>query len=123
MWQSSELLGKTKVFGEARYMIDHRETTMPLSHQISSPREPGQYEGRKADCTAALRPLVANIATAEPEALVAALNGNMNSLEKDTALALVIKAAKSAGWGSEEIGPAVMRLAREYEGAKGAIFD
>lgn len=122
MVRSSELLGRTKVFRKIS-IIDHRETTMSLSHQISSPREPDQYEGREADCTAALRPLVADIATAEPEALVAALNGNMDSLEKDTALAFVIEAAKSAGWDSEEVGPAVMRLAREYEGAKGAIFD
>lgn len=96
---------------------------MSLPHKISPPRQPGKYEGRAADCTAALRPLVADIATAEPEALISALNGKINSLEMDTALDSVIEAAKSAGWGSEEIGNAVMRLAREYEGAKGAIFD
>ncbi|MGF6178511.1 hypothetical protein ABIE33_006831 [Ensifer sp. 4252] len=91
---------------------------MTLTHQISAPRREGPYEGREADCVAAMRPGVAEFFTTQPDELASALQGEIREH-----LAPLARRAEAAGWGVEEVRTALSRLAREYEGAKGAIFD
>ncbi|WEX74269.1 hypothetical protein PYH37_001663 [Sinorhizobium numidicum] len=91
---------------------------MEHSHAISGPRQASDYPGRQADCVAALRPAVADLATTSQESIVAAIGGELT----DDLLALAHRAEK-AGWTFEEASAAIETLAREYEGAKGTVFD
>ncbi|MBP2234683.1 aspartokinase [Sinorhizobium kostiense] len=91
---------------------------MAETHAISRPRALSDYPGREADCVAALRPAVAELAETSQDSIVAAMGGEMT----DDLLALARKAEK-AGWRFEEASDAIEKLAREYEGAKGTIFD
>lgn len=91
---------------------------MVETHAISRPRALSDYPGREADCVAALRPAVAELAETSQDSIVAAMGGEMT----DDLLALAREAEK-AGWRFEEASVAIEKLAREYEGAKGTIFD
>lgn len=91
---------------------------MTLEHQISAPRREGFYEGREIDCVAAMRPVMAELSTIAPDALVSAQNGQISNH-----LTPIVREAEAVGWSVDEVRNAVARLAREYEGAKGVIFD
>lgn len=91
---------------------------MKESHAIAAPRQPSDYPGRETDCLAALRPAVADLAETTQDGVVAAMSGEFTQ----EWLALARKAEK-AGWGRDEASAAIERLAREYEGAKGTLFD
>lgn len=91
---------------------------MEKSHAISQPRHSTDYPGRQADCLAALRPAVADLAATSQDSVVAAMGGELT----DALLALAHR-AEEAGWKPDEVSAAIEKLAREYEGAKGTIFD
>ncbi|AUX78021.1 MULTISPECIES: hypothetical protein [Sinorhizobium] len=91
---------------------------MADSHAISRPQRDADYPGRQADCVAALRPAVADLAAKSQDSIVAAIGGEMTD-----DLAALAHQAEAAGWSYKEASSAIETLAREYEGAKGAIFD
>lgn len=91
---------------------------MEDSQAISRPRQPSDYPGRQTDCIAALRPAVSDLAATSQDSIVAAIGGEMT----DELLALAHR-AEEAGWTLDEASAAIEALAREYEGAKGTIFD
>ncbi|MDX0764792.1 hypothetical protein GOD36_21375 [Sinorhizobium medicae] len=91
---------------------------MEESQAISRPQRPSDYSGRQMDCVAALRPAVSDVAATSQESIVAAMSGELT----DELLALA-KRAERAGWTFDEASAAIQELAREYEGAKGTIFD
>ncbi|PDT51755.1 MULTISPECIES: hypothetical protein [Sinorhizobium] len=91
---------------------------MADSHAISRPQREADYPGRQADCVAALRPAVADLAAKSQDSIVAAIGGEMTD-----DLAALAHQAEAAGWSYKEASSAIETLAREYEGAKGAIFD
>ena len=91
---------------------------MAESHAISRPQRDTDYPGRQADCMAALRPAVSDLAATSQDSIVAAIGGEMTG-----DLVTLARKAEAAGWSFEEAAAAIESLAREYEGAKGAIFD
>ncbi|MCZ4091305.1 hypothetical protein [Sinorhizobium psoraleae] len=91
---------------------------MEETQAISRPQQSSDYPGRQTDCVAALRPAVSELATTSQDSIVAAIGGEMT----DELLALAHR-AEEAGWTFEEASAAIETLAREYEGAKGTIFD
>ncbi|MCG5481760.1 hypothetical protein [Sinorhizobium alkalisoli] len=91
---------------------------MVESHTISAPRHTSGYPGRQADCLAALRPAVADLAASSQDSVVAAMGGEMTG-----ELLTLAHEAQGAGWSFDEAREAIEKLAREYEGAKGTIFD
>ena len=91
---------------------------MTPQHAIASPKSAADYPGRDADCLAALRPSVADLSTTSGEPLATVLDG-----EIPEAFAKLVRRAEQVGWTKEEAEAAVRHLARELEGAKGAIFD
>lgn len=91
---------------------------MVESHAISAPRHASDYSGRQADCIAALRPAVADLAAKSQDSIVAAMGGDMTG-----DLLTLAHEAEGVGWGFDEARDAIEKLAREYEGAKGTIFD
>ena len=50
---------------------------MKESHAISRPQRDSDYPGRQADCLAALRPAVADLAETSQDSVVAALGGDV----------------------------------------------
>jgi hypothetical protein len=91
---------------------------MEESQAIPRPQRASDYSGRRMDCIAALRPAVSDLAATSQESIVAAMGGELT----DDLLALAHR-AEAAGWTFEEASAAIEELAREYEGAKGTIFD
>ncbi len=91
---------------------------MEESHAISRPQRDSDYPGRQADCIAALRPAVSDLAATSQDSIVAAIGGEMTG-----ELVALAHKAEEAGWRFEEASAAIETVAREYEGAKGAIFD
>ncbi|MCA1439550.1 hypothetical protein I6F07_04795 [Ensifer sp. IC4062] len=91
---------------------------MEDSQAIPRPRQTSDYPGRQTDCVAALRPAVSDMAATSQDSIVAAIGGEMT----DELLALAHR-AEEAGWTFDEASAAIETLAREYEGAKGTIFD
>ncbi|WP_026614541.1 hypothetical protein [Ensifer aridi] len=91
---------------------------MEDSHAISPPQQSSDYPGRQADCMAALRPAVSDMAATSQDSIVAAMGGEMTDELRDLA-----HKAEDAGWTFEEASAAIEALAREYEGAKATIFD
>jgi hypothetical protein len=91
---------------------------MAESQAISRPERDSDYPGRQADCIAALRPAVADLAATSQDSIVAAIGGEMTG-----DLVALAHDAEGAGWSFKEASAAIETLAREYEGAKGAIFD
>ncbi|MCA1369624.1 hypothetical protein I6F15_19735 [Bradyrhizobium sp. BRP14] len=91
---------------------------MEDSHAISPPQQPTEYAGRQADCIAALRPAVSDMAATSQDSIVAAMGGEMTDELRDLA-----HKAEDAGWTFKEASAAIEALAREYEGAKATIFD
>lgn len=91
---------------------------MVESHAISAPRHASDYSCRQADCIAALRPAVADLAAKSQDSIVAAMGGGMTG-----DLLTLAHESEGVGWGFDEARDAIEKLAREYEGAKGTIFD
>lgn len=91
---------------------------MQHQHAIEPPRQTGNYPGRDADCIAALRPSVADLAVTSPEDLSTAMAGNMSG-----GFAELAGRAEQAGWQQGEAEAAIRQLAREQEGARGTLFD
>jgi hypothetical protein len=91
---------------------------MEPQHRIEPPQHEARYPGRDADCVAALRPSVAELAVTYPEGLTAAMAG-----ETSRDFAALVQRAVKVGWRPEEAEAAVRRLAREQEGARGTLFD
>ena len=91
---------------------------MPTAHHIAKPRKSGSYPGRESDCAAALRPAMSELAITQPKAVVAALGGTLEG-----GILELANAAVEAEWNYDEAVAAITRLARECEGAKGALFD
>ena len=91
---------------------------MQLTHSIPGPAGREAYGGRELDCVNALRPAVAELAERNKEILAGAMAGEMSE-----ELEALIAAGEAAGWSRQEAEAAIVRLAREYEGAQGAIFD
>lgn len=94
------------------------ERKMEDSHAISPPQQASNYPGRQADCIAALRPAVSDMAATSQDSIVAAMGGEMTDELRDLA-----HKAEDAGWTFKEASAAIEALAREYEGAKATIFD
>ncbi|HEV7249895.1 MAG TPA: hypothetical protein VGN93_23200 [Shinella sp.] len=90
---------------------------MQPQHKISSPRQAGDYAGRDSDCLASLRPSVADL-VGSGEILATIIAGGMTGTVAD-----LVRRAERAGWTQREAETAIRSLAREFEGAKGAIFD
>ncbi|ASY58347.1 hypothetical protein SS05631_c34330 [Sinorhizobium sp. CCBAU 05631] len=61
---------------------------------------------------------MADLAAKSQDSIVAAIGGEMTD-----DLAALAHQAEAAGWSYKEASSAIETLAREYEGAKGAIFD
>jgi hypothetical protein len=97
---------------------DNAGERMVETHAIPGPLHAFDYPGRQVDCVAALRSAVADLASTSQDSIVAAMGGEIT----DELLALAHK-AEEAGWSFDEACDAIERLAREYEGAKGTIFD
>ena len=91
---------------------------MDEAQAISPPRGGSDYPGREADCIAALRPAVSDLAATSQESIVAAMGGELTG-----ELLELAHRAEDAGWAADEASAAIEVLAREYEGAKGTIFD
>ena len=91
---------------------------MQPQHAISSPQQAGDYPERDMDCLAALRPSVADLATTSADTVSAVMAGDLPE-----PFAEVARRAEQAGWRRAEAEAAIRHLAREYEGAKGTIFD
>jgi hypothetical protein len=91
---------------------------MEARHAISSPERADDYPGRGADCMAALRPSVAELAVTSGDALSTVIKGEMPDSYAD-----LVRRAGEAGWNEDEARDAVRALARELEGVKGAVFD
>lgn len=91
---------------------------MDEAQAISPPRRGSDYPGREADCIAALRPAVSDLAATSQESIVAAMGGELTG-----ELLELAHRAEDAGWAADEASAAIEVLAREYEGAKGTIFD
>jgi hypothetical protein len=91
---------------------------MQPQHAIEPPRRAGGYPGRDADCLAALRPSVTDLAIASTDALCAVMAGGMPG-----DFAELARRAEGAGWQRGEAEAAIRHLAREQEGARGTIFD
>ncbi|MQW88307.1 hypothetical protein [Sinorhizobium saheli] len=91
---------------------------MDEAQAISQPRGASDYPGREADCIAALRPAVSELAATSQESIVAAMGGELTG-----ELLELAHRAEEAGWTADEASAAIEVLAREYEGAKGTIFD
>ena len=91
---------------------------MQSQHAIEPPRHAAEYSGRDADCLAALRPLVADLAVTSPDGLPAAMAGDMSGDFVE-----LVRRAEDVGWRREETEAAIRQLAREQEGARGALFD
>lgn len=89
-----------------------------VAHALASPPRSGDYPGRAQDCLAALRPLVADIATNAPASAVTGAGGDPGSV-----IDAIVRRAVEAGWREEEARKAAATLAREYEGARGVAFD
>jgi hypothetical protein len=84
---------------------------MPHQHAIEPPKD-------SADCVAALRPAVADLAIAAPEDLTA----TMTTGPAGDFTELLAQAGRS-GWRADEADAAIRQLAREQEGARGTLFD
>lgn len=91
---------------------------MQLTHSIPGPAKPDAYQGRDLDCVNALRPVIAELAERKGEVLMGAMAGEISGEMED-----VLAAAEASGWSRDEAEAAIARLAREYEGALGTIFD
>ena len=91
---------------------------MQHQHAIEPPRQAADYSGRDADGIAALRPSVADLAVAFPEALSAAMRGNLCGEFAD-----LVRRAEAAGWRRDEAEVAIRQLAREQQGARGTFLD
>ncbi len=91
---------------------------MQPQHAIEPPRSAGGYPGRDVDCIAALRPSVADLATAPDEALPAIFAGG-----SPPEFVELVRRAEEAGWEPAEADAAIRQLVREQEGARGTIFD
>lgn len=101
-----------------RTIVSHGEKKMEESQAISRPQRPSEYPGREMDCIAALRPAVSDLAATSQDSIVAAMSGELTE-----ELLELAHRAEAAGWTFEEASAAIEALAREYEGAKGTIFD
>ncbi|WLS10985.1 hypothetical protein Q9314_19320 (plasmid) [Shinella sumterensis] len=91
---------------------------MPHQHAIEPPKESADYPGRSADCVAALRPAVADLAIAAPEDLTTTMTTGPAG-----DFAELVAGAERAGWRADEAQDAIRQLAREQEGARGTLFD
>jgi len=91
---------------------------MQQTHLISSPGRQGAYPERDMDCAIALRPALSELAEQQQDLVAAAIGGNFT-----TELVGLIEQARAAGWSPDEAKVAIVQLAREYEGAKGTVFD
>ena len=91
---------------------------MQQTHSISAPDRQGPYPDRELDCAIALRPAFAELAEHRKESIAAAIGGEFS----DELIELIWQ-AKAAGWSEEDAKAAIVQLAREYEGAQGAVFD
>ena len=77
---------------------------------INSPRLPGPYEHRSADCESAI----------ERDFLRETVNATTPYVDLDRVLSAIAGDATKAGWSEAELTDAVIRLARRYNmGASG----
>lgn len=89
---------------------------MKPQHAISSPAQDQDYPGRQADCLAALRPSVADIAGSGEPLLP-------DGPEMSAPLAILVERVGQAGWSQGETITAIRALGRELQGTSHTMFD